>query len=332
MAEGGWLEVSLVVYGEMAEAVAEVLARFAPGGVAIESTAVVSDFEDAGHPTGPLRVCGYLPVDADLERNRRRLEEALWYLGRIRPLPEAQFKPIQETNWAEAWKQHYRPLPIGQRLIVVPAWLESPDPSRIPVKIDPGMAFGTGTHPTTQLCLEMIEEVLAASPGASIERGRGFQPPGEADWSLSTHLPSGVIDVGCGSGILAVAALKLGVERGLGVDIDPDAIASANQNAAANGVAARLELRLGSVSEILAGSFSLRSAPLVVANILAPVIVRLFGEGLAELLEQGGAIILSGILDEQAAEVESAGINAGLRLIGRRQQGDWVALAYTNKT
>ena len=117
MPEASWLEVSLTVDGELAEAVAEVLARFAPNGVVIETTAVSANPDDSeGHAVGPLRVSAYLPMDEQLEETRRRLEEALWYLGRIRPLPPGQFKPIQETNWAEAWKKHYRPIAIGKRL------------------------------------------------------------------------------------------------------------------------------------------------------------------------------------------------------------------------
>jgi len=124
-----WLEVSLLVDGELAEAVAEVLARFIPDGVVIESTAVTANLDDSeGHAVGPLRVFGYIPMDENLEETRRRLQESLWYLGRIRPLPEPQFKPIQKANWAEAWKEHYQPIAIGRRLMIVPAWLESPAP------------------------------------------------------------------------------------------------------------------------------------------------------------------------------------------------------------
>src|SRR5574341_896969 len=159
MAQANWIEVELIVEGELAEAVAEVLGRFVSGGVAIESTAVTaSDDDTLGQAVGPLRVCGYLLVDDQLEENRRRLEEALWYLGRIRPLPPAQFRTVQEQDWSQAWKQHYRPIPIGAQLMVVPAWQESPDPSRVAIRMDPGMAFGTGTHPTTQLCLELLED------------------------------------------------------------------------------------------------------------------------------------------------------------------------------
>jgi ribosomal protein L11 methyltransferase len=280
-----------------------VLTRFAPGGVAIESTQIYADVEDEGHAVGPLRVCAYLPHDPALEQTRQKLEEALWYLGRIQPLPAAQFQWVRETDWAEAWKQHYHPIAIGKRLVIVPAWLESPYPERVAVCMDPGMAFGTGTHPTTQLCLELLADNLQA--GA---------------------LPC-MIDVGCGSGILAIAALKLGVERALGVDIDPPAVKVTGENAALNGVAERLEVGQGSVKEILAGNFAFRQAPLVVANILAPVILRLFEAGLSGLLTSGGTLILSGILTEQAGEVESAARHYGLTILSRRQEGDWVAIA-----
>ena len=299
-----WLEVSLIVDGEMAEAVADVLARFAPEGVVIESTKIESNLQDVeGHPVGPLRVAGYLPVDDQVEDTRRRLEEALWYLGRIRELPAPQFKPVQQTDWSEAWKQHYRPISIGQNLMIVPAWLDPDTGGRIPIRIDPGMAFGTGTHPTTQLCLEIIESRFRQTT------------------------PTAVIDLGCGSGILAVAALKLGAAQALGVDIDADSIRSARKNAEVNRVAERLELGLGSLLELQRGDFSLRAAPLMLANILAPILIRLLDEGLAETLTPDGLLVLSGILAEQAAEVQAALQKHGLRLVEQRQIEDWVAIS-----
>jgi len=158
-----WLEISLVVEPELVEPVSEVLARFAPDGVVVESTAVTAEMDDSlGRAIGPLRVAAYLPVDDTLEEKRQRLEESLWYLGRIRPLPAPIFQVIEQADWSESWKQHYHPIDIGERLVVVPAWLENPHPERIPIRIDPGMAFGTGTHPTTQLCLAVVEEYLTA--------------------------------------------------------------------------------------------------------------------------------------------------------------------------
>lgn len=310
MAEKTWLEVALTVDGELAEAVAEVLARFAPNGVVIESTAVTTKPDDSeGHATGPLRVAAYLAVDEGLEEQRRHIEEALWYLGRIQPLPPAEFQIIQQTNWAESWKQHYRPIKIGRRLLITPAWIEPQDQERTAIFIEPGMAFGTGTHPTTQLCLELIEAYAdQRTPGPSAE-----------GWHA--------IDVGCGSGILAIAALKLGCRGALGVDIDAEAIDSAAMNAELNGVTDRLELAVGSLAETLDGVFSLQQANLVLANILAPVLARLLDEGLGALLTPQGWLVLSGILDEQTGQVEDALLRNGLRLVERRQSGDWVALA-----
>jgi ribosomal protein L11 methyltransferase len=301
-----WLEVSLTVNGELAEAVADVLARYAPNGVMTEQGVKFVDDEDEGTAAGPIAVRAYLPVDDQLEDRRQKIEEALYYLGRIQPLPAPTFTPIADQNWMEAWKQHYRPIPIGRRLLILPAWLESPEPERVAIKIDPGMAFGTGTHPTTQLCLGLMETVFENRESSSDFR---------------------VIDVGCGSGILSIAALKLGATAVLGVDIDPESIRNSRENAETNGIGNELVLGLGSVGEILEGKFPWRSAKLVVANILAPVIIRLFDGGLAELLEPSGTIILSGILQEQGQGVIEAGQAKGLRLSESRQMGDWVALA-----
>src|SRR5215216_4235561 len=152
-----WLEVSLVVDGELAEAVADVLARFAYSGVMMEQGVQYKDEEDAGTPSGPITVRAYLEMNAEIEETRQKVEESLYYLGMIRPLPPATYREVADQNWMEAWKQHYKPILIGERIVIVPAWMESPDANRVAIKIDPGMAFGTGTHPTTQLCLELME-------------------------------------------------------------------------------------------------------------------------------------------------------------------------------
>lgn len=298
-----WLEVSLTVDGELAESVADVLARFAPNGVMTEQGVKFNDEEDEGTATGPITVRAYLEVNDQLEETRQKIEESLYYLGMITPVPTPTYKQIADQNWMEAWKQHYKPILIGERLLILPAWLESPDPKRIPIKIDPGMAFGTGTHPTTQLCLELMEISTNHSP-------------------LST-----VIDVGCGSGILSIAALKLGAKTVLGVDIDIESVKNSRENADVNGVGEELLLGQGSVTEVLAGQFPFKSAPLVVANILAPVLIRLFDAGLADLIEPHGEIILSGILDHQAESVIEAGQAKGLKRGETRQMKDWVAIS-----
>lgn len=297
-----WLEVSLTVDGELAESVADVLARFAPNGVMTEQGVRFVNDEDEGTATGPITVRAYLEVNNQLEETRQKIEESLYYLGMITPVPTPTYKQIADQNWMEAWKQHYKPILIGEGLLILPAWLESPDPKRIPIKIDPGMAFGTGTHPTTQLCLELMERSVISN------------------WKL-------VIDVGCGSGILSITALKLGADKVLGVDIDMESVKNSRENADLNGIGDELMLGQGSVTEILQGNFPFKSAPLVVANILAPVLIRLFDAGLADLIEPNGEIILSGILDHQAESVIEAGQAKGLKRGETRQMKDWVAIS-----
>ncbi len=301
MTDKSWLEVSLTVDGELAEAVAEVLARFAPGGVVVESTAIQAGPDEEGTPVGPLRVCAYLPADDQIEETRRKLEEALWFLGRIQPLPAPTFTPIQETNWMEAWKQHYRPVEVGEKLLILPAWIDPPDTERAILKIDPGMAFGTGTHPTTQLSLILLEKYIR---------------PGEA-----------LLDIGCGSGILAVAGRKLGACAAYGVDIEVESVAISHQTAADNEVHADIDFALGSVAEVKGGAFPIRQAPLVVANILTHILIRLLDDGLAGLVAPGGVLLLSGILLEREPDLLAALQKHHLEIIERLQIDDWVGLA-----
>lgn len=299
MADARWLEVSLTGDGEIVEAVSEVMGRFVTGGVVTESGVEYNDAEDEGTPVGPVRIYGFIAVDENLENTRRSLEEALWHLGQIHPLPALDFRYIKDENWMAAWKEHYKPIPIGKKLLVLPAWLESEYPDRVAVRIDPSMAFGTGTHPTTRLCMQAIETYLE---------------PGKP-----------VIDVGCGSGILSIAAALLGSGEILAVDIDNASVVSTKENATANSVMEKIETGLGSVTEVKNGLFSRKHAPLVVANILAPVIIRLFDAGLADLVSPGGTIILSGILAEQAPGIEAAAKAKGLTPVEKLQIDDWVA-------
>jgi len=300
-----WLEVSLTVDGELAESVADVFARFAPNGVTTEQGVKYNDAADAGTPTGPITVRVYLEVNDELEETRQKMEESLFYLGMIKPLPTPVYTQIADQNWMEAWKQHYKPILIGERLLILPVWLESPEPERIAIKIEPGMAFGTGTHPTTQLSLEMMESFFVGASHGS---------------------PLHVIDVGCGSGILSIAAIKLGAAKVLGVDIDEASIKNSRENADTNDIGDELILGVGSVDEILDGKFEFKKAPLVVTNILAPILIRLFNAGLADLVEDGGTLILSGILQEQEQNLIEAGQAKGLKVNERMQMGDWVAL------
>ncbi|MEA3338706.1 MAG: 50S ribosomal protein L11 methyltransferase [Chloroflexota bacterium] len=283
-----WLEVSVTVKNETAEAVAEVLSRYASRGVVIEAG-------PDGWNTGPVIVRAYLPADDQLRANKRRVEESLWHLGQIQPIPAPAFRPIAEADWAEAWKKQLKVLHIGQRIVIRPSWLDyTPAPREIVIQLDPGMAFGTGLHPTTQMCLAALEGLIR--PEAR------------------------VLDLGTGSGILAIAAAKLGAGHVLAVDNDPVAEKTARGNVRANRVAKAVSVTSGSLADA-PGSYDL-----VVVNILAKVIVEMAQQGLAERVRPGGMLIAAGIIADQKPEVVAALQREGLTLVEQHQTEDWVCL------
>ena len=298
--KASWLEVSLQISPEQAEAVAEVLGRFTQEGVVIEQLTEENNLSSAPILHNSVKVFGYLFADETVEERKIQLEESLWHLSQIQPLPTPTYRLIHDQDWMAAWKKQYRPLKVGKKLAILPAWAENTFPDRIPIRINPGMAFGTGTHPTTQLCLEMMESKI--QPGQNI------------------------FDIGCGSGILSAAAIKLGADRVYGVDISSAASASSAENADLNQVRKKIELFKGSTAEIIGGCFDILQAPLVIANILASVILRLFDDGLAELVEPGGFLILSGILTPHISEVSSKAETFGLQLVEQLEIDDWAAL------
>jgi len=293
-----WLEISVSVEGEVAEAVAEVLSRYAYRGVVIEygAASLSSTWEGPEfQPSGPVVVRAYLPADDELGAKRRRVEEALWHLGQIRPIPDPTFQFVAEEDWAEAWKEKLEVLRVGQHLVIQPSWLDySPAPEDIVIQLDPGMAFGTGLHPTTQMCLVALEEWVW--PGAD------------------------VLDLGTGSGILAIAAARLGAGHVLAVDNDSQAVKAARDNVVMNGVHEIVSVERGSLSEVS------ESYDVVVVNILARVIVEMLQEGLAKQVRPEGMLIAAGIIAEQAPQVITALEQNALALAGRRQDGDWVSL------
>lgn len=296
-----WLEASMICSGELAEAVAEVFSRFSPDGVVMNS---VTHYDALGHeeiPTGDMQVVAYFPQDEQTEAIRRQLEESIWHMSQIAPLGSIEYKLVVDQNWMEAWKANYKPLKIGRNLIVLPAWV---DPAlaenRIPIIISPDMAFGTGTHPSTQLCMLALEKY-------------GVK---EMD----------VIDIGTGSGILSIEAAKLGANRILGVDNDPEAIPSAINNAALNGVADKIIFEVGTHTDVLSGKDGLNQSPRVIANILSPILANMLSTGLADLVAPSGLLFLGGVLEHQAQALADLARSLGLSLRETLHQEDWVVL------
>jgi len=295
-----WLEVSVSTSGELAEAVADILARFAPDGVALEALGLDSEAEESGL-TDQVRVCAYLAAQPEPSDIRRQIEEALWHLGQIVPLPAPEVRLIDEADWATAWRQHYRPMPVGERLLIQPAWLVVEKTARLPILMDPGMAFGTGTHPSTQLTLEALEGLCR----------RGMR----------------VVDLGCGSGILSIAAAKLGAGSVLALDIDPLAVRIAQENCVRNGVDQKVDVLEGSLPELQHRLAQGESPPdLLLANILASVHSSLLQQGLGETLAPGGRMVLAGVLDHQAGSLAAEARAHGLELMEVRARLDWRAL------
>lgn len=289
-----WLEVSVAADNEAAEAVAEVLSRYAYRGVVIEAG-------PEGWNAGPVVVRAYLPADDQLRTNKRRIEEALCHLDWIRSVSVPSFRPVAEEDWVEAWKEQLSVLRIGRRIVVRPSWRDyAPEPGDVVIQLDPGMAFGTGLHPTTQMCLLALEELMC--PGAA------------------------VLDLGTGSGILAIAAAKLGAGRVLAVDRDPVAVKTARGNIVTNGVQGTVGVVRGSLGEV-SGSYDL-----VVVNILAKVIVEMMREGLATRLRPGGRLITAGIIADQESEVVAALEQGGLTAVERQRREDWVCLVANRAT
>lgn len=293
-----WIEVSLQVDGESAEAVAEVLERFGHQGVSLEQDGIPPDTWDESQVPPPqcLTLRAYFPADDQAETTQAQLETALGHMRLMYPMPTPLYRRVEAADWSEAWKAHYEPLRIGKRLLIRPQWIDTPPaPGDIEIALDPGMAFGTGSHPTTQLCLQTLEDLL--QPAQS------------------------VLDLGSGSGILSIAAAKLGARQVLALDVDAIAVDATRQNALANGVGQKVIAERGSYDCLLG---SARRFDLVIVNILARIIIEMAKERLGEIVRPGGRAIFSGIIDSQADEVEDALRATGLLPYARRQMGDWL--------
>lgn len=300
-----WLELEIETDAELAEAISEAIFPHVEGGVALEQinhidkAPTVDRWEDEA-ATGTVFVRAYLPKDETLESRRAKVEQALFYLNMVRPIPKPTYREVAQSDWSEAWKSNYKPLRIGKRVVIRPSWLDKNSTDDIYLSnddivlaLDPGMAFGTGLHPTTQLCAMALEERVA--PGMR------------------------VFDVGTGSGILAILAVKLGARSVLAVDTDDESVRATRENVEINGATDRVEIAKGSFDS------TREIFDLVVANILAGVIVTMLKNGLAQ---RGKLFIFSGILDNQADDVIRAAQNAGLTFVEQKQIADWICLVF----
>ncbi len=303
-APGAWLELSIEADLEAVETISEILGRVATGGTTVEPA---YDLVDEGlgariDPTRPAVVRGYVPArDASAaEAAAAQVAEALGHLRAfgLRAIGDLRTRIVHEEDWASAWKTYFPVLRVGRRIVIRPTWRRHRRaPDDVVIAMDPGMAFGTGLHPTTRLCLAALEPLAA---------------DGRLDGAR-------VLDVGCGSGILAIAAVRLGAASAVGVDTDSIAIELTEANARRNRLTRRIRARVGSLPS--------GDPPfdIVLANLIAGVLVPL-APLLRDELCPGGLLVASGIFVDREAEVRAAFEAADLVVDGRTDEGDWVAL------
>ncbi len=297
LADTRWVEIAVEAGREAVDDLLGLLSKHCPGGAAME------DLREGPRFSTPDRVIvkGYVP-EGD-QATLQKLEIALLLLSRTAPISEPRVRLLQPEDWTEAWKAFFPPLPIGEHLVVVPTWVEyEVQPGQVPLYLDPGMAFGTGLHATTRLCLIALERLLA--PGMT------------------------VLDVGTGSGILSIAAALLGAAQIDAMDVDPVAVKVAQENAVLNKVAERIAVRHATLegrSTPRAPVYRGEPHDLLLINILAEIIIDLAGS-LPLHLKPGGHCIASGIIIEKADEVRQALKAVGLTVTEQLEEGGWVAL------
>mgnify|MGYP000946549734 CR=1 FL=1 len=301
-----WMEMAVTVSSAGEEAVTDIFYRLGSKGVAIESVELVKEYIDSGawdyHVFDELEakeeciIKGYFPEDEHLETRILALREELFTLKQLFPDWTIDLNNImvKEEDWANEWKKYFKPFKIGENFVIKPFWEEfTPQKGETVIEIDPGMAFGTGTHATTSLCLEAIEEHVG---------------PDKL-----------VFDIGTGSGILAIAAAKLGAEVQAG-DIDSLAVKIAKENAILNGLEDRIQVHAGDLGEVFSGR-----ADVVIANIIADVIIDLLPQ-LSLLMKPEGIFLASGLIANRVAEVIASMEKNGLKLVGQKEEAGWVLL------
>ena len=301
-AAGEWLELAVEVDAEAVEPVTELFARYGYNeGVVIEEPFTQDPDGDnlAVDPSRPFTIRTFVTVADVRTETVEEIRQALWHLGQMRSVSDLHVAARREEDWANAWKEHYRVHRVGERVVVRPPWhAYDPGEGEVVVELDPGMAFGTGLHPSTKLSVLALEEEIKG--GAA------------------------VLDVGTGSGVLAIAAVLLGASRVDAVDIEPVAVRSTRENADRNGVGEQIRVEQGSVGsgEPFSGQYDL-----VLANIIARILVEL-ASGLAAAVAPRGSLVLSGIIESREPAVRRAFEAEGLTFQRRSQIEDWVALVY----
>jgi len=288
---------------EAIESVSELLSQHTSGGVAIEEPIELFDEgQEYRVVTGqPVLVHAYLPIDGKEEAARQRIAEGLWHFSSLGShfVGELTTRTVNEEDWANAWKDYFHVTHIGQRLVIRPSWREyTPKPHEVVLTLDPGMAFGTGLHPTTRMCLEQVEQRV--------------------------HAGMKVLDVGTGSGILAIAAAKLGAESVYAIDNSSVAVESTLANAEMNNLQDRIQVVLGVLDDAEAARMA-SQYDFVIANIIAHVIGSIAPQ-LAQVVAPTGVLVVSGIIEARLHDALDPLLAAGLELVEQVMIDDWMAL------
>jgi ribosomal protein L11 methyltransferase len=305
-----WSEICIHTTEDAVEPVTGILYEAGAGGVAIEDATdldrnseddgTIYDLDPDDYPEEGVNVKAYLPLNSFLGETVGEIRQSLEHLENYGFNPGDHKVTISEHNeeeWATAWKKYYRPAKVGNRFVISPAWIANPPvkEGRQIIELDPGMAFGTGTHPTTVLCIEALEKYL--KPGCR------------------------VLDVGTGSGVLSIVAAKLGASHVLGVDLDDVAVQSARLNAKLNHVGQIVTVKKNNLARGISQKYHL-----IVGNLLAELVIRLASENIVENLEDDGILIVSGLIQTKRDQVREALKLHHLIVCDEARSGDWTVL------
>lgn len=291
-----WLELSAEAPGEYAEPLSHLFARYGEGGVVVEEAGGYNPDEGETPPVdAPVIVRTYLPIDATTDDRRAHIDLGIRLISYLCPIPPLRERVLEDREWE---LQEFDPVRVGRRLVIAPGgsnWDRTPDD--VVIQLDPGLAFGTGHHPTTRMCMLYLEKLI--SPGCS------------------------VLDLGCGSGILSLTALKLGAGSVTALDIEADAVKCSLENLAINNLTVNVRVQQGTLPDPVAppGTFDI-----AVANISANVLIALAPQ-ILDTLAPGGLFIGSGLLTERREAVETAFTEAGAKITDLTISGDWAAFS-----